>query len=324
MAIALALSAGCSNAANQDSAGTEGTAQPSATATVSAAVTVAPSPTATAAPAVQSVALLPEVPEYSGSGRGYELDGVNIQADYSADQTLPLGLFLPETMIRFEQDGRTAWGTADKQNYVTFLKLDPATTAAAEGEFVPGTDQRLLKYKEYAGSRVEGSRRVEAFVFTAKKDTYRAEIHIQGDQQDKLLPLFVSMLGGIEYMAKQPPITPGVFLKAPDVGSSAGNKQALQETLDCIAAWAAKDKEKFAATMYSPQLNEALQFLLDNKRVYRFNELTVVGIPIEGAKRAGFYINYTSMTSEGYITDGTYEISLLPNKQGEWKIANID
>ncbi|MFD1906283.1 hypothetical protein ACFSQ7_23415 [Paenibacillus rhizoplanae] len=160
--------------------------------------------------------------------------------------------------------------------------------------------------------------------FTAHKDSYRAEIHIQDEQRDALLPLFTSMLSSIEYMEKQPPIKPGVFFKVPDVGSSPGNKQALQETLDCIAAWAAGDKEKFAATMYSPLLNDNLQYLLDHKNVYRFHKLTVVGIPVEGAKRAAFYVEFTQMTSEGYITERNNEISLLPNKQGEWKIASID
>ncbi|ETT48315.1 MULTISPECIES: hypothetical protein [unclassified Paenibacillus] len=330
IAAAIAISTGCSNTADQGSSVVEHTDQPSATpsavtATIAAPASAVPTPSATAAPAAKSVSLIPEeVPEYSGSGSGYELDGVNVQADYSADQTLPLGVFLPETMIRFEQDGRTAWGTADKHNYITLIKLSSAKDVTG-GKHEPGTDRGLLKFKEYEGSRVEGDRRVEAFIFTAHKDSFQAEIHIQDEQRDKLLPLFTSMLSGMEYMEKQPPIKPGVFFKVPDVGSSPGNKQALQETLDCIAAWAAKDKEKFAATMYSPLLKDNLQsFLLDNKNVYRFNKLTLVGIPIEGTKRAGFYVEFTQMTSEGYITESTYEISLLPNKQGEWKIANID
>lgn len=328
IAVAIAISTGCSNAADQGSSDGGRTDQPSASpaaaaATIAAPATAVPTPSATAVPAVKSVSLIPEVREYTGSGSGYELDGVNVQADYSADKTLPLGVFLPETMIRFEQDGRTAWGTADKHNYITLIKLSSEKDATG-GKLEPGTDRRLLKFKEYEGSRVEGDRRVEAFIFTAHKDSYRAEIHIQDEQRDALLPLFTSMLSSIEYMEKQPPIKPGVFFKVPDVGSSPGNKQALQETLDCITAWAAGDKEKFAATMYSPLLNDNLQYLLDHKNVYRFNKLTVVGIPIEGTKRAGFYVEFAQMTSEGYITESTYEISLLPNKQGEWKIANID
>ncbi|WP_339225276.1 hypothetical protein [Paenibacillus sp. FSL H8-0332] len=328
IAVAIAISTGCSNAADQGSSDGGRTDQPSASpaaaaATIAAPATAVPTPSATAVPAVKSVSLIPEVREYTGSGSGYELDGVNVQADYSADKTLPLGVFLPETMIRFEQDGRTAWGTADKHNYITLIKLSSEKDATG-GKLEPGTDRELLKFKEYEGSRVEGDRRVEAFIFTAHKDSYRAEIHIQDEQRDALLPLFTSMLSSIEYMEKQPPIKPGVFFKVPDVGSSPGNKQALQETLDCIAAWAAGDKEKFAATMYSPLLNDNLQYLLDHKSVYRFHKLTVVGIPVEGAKRAAFYVEFTQMTSEGYITERNNEISLLPNKQGEWKIASID
>ncbi|WP_238651644.1 hypothetical protein [Paenibacillus piscarius] len=330
--LALAVSTGCSDEAKQNSPGagnTAVTAQPSAAATAAAgsttpAVTAAASPTATTAPAAKSVKLIPEVLEYSESGIDYVLDGVNIPTAFSADQTLPLGVFLPETMIRFELDGRTAWGTADKQSYLTFVKLGTAEEAAGDGQLEPGTDPNLLKYKEYAGSKQEGDQHVEAFVFQAKDTAYRAEIHIQEQQMDALLPLFLSMVSNVESFVKPPPIQSGIFFKAPDVGNSPGNKQALRETMACIEAWSARDQEKFAATMINQNLEDALQFLLDEKNSYRFNELTVVGIPIEGTKRAGFYISFTRMTSEGYIREGTYEISLLRNKQGEWKIANID
>lgn len=327
----LALSTGCGNGSEINSSGAGGMAHPSSTTAATAVVSVTPSPAPatpaviqTEPPAVKSVALIPAVPDYSESGRGYEIKGEVVQASFSADQTLPLGLFMPETMVRFEQDGRTAWGTPDKQNYIILIKLDAADAAAGDGEFEPGNDQQLLKYKEYLGSKVIGGQTAEAFEFTAKEHAYRAELHIQAEQRAALLPVFIDMLRDVEYMEKQPPITPGVFLTAPDVGSDPGKKQALQETMDCLEAWAAGDKEKFAATMHSPQLNEALQFFLDNKNVYHFYELTVLGIPIQGAKRAAFAVSYTRMTSEGYIIDGGNEISLLKNKQGEWKIANID
>lgn len=335
--VVLTLSSGCVNRADNNASGAAGTALPSA---IAIATTAAPSPSPAATPdavvlateppaANKSVALIPAVPDYTESGRGYEIEGMNVQASFSADQTLPLGLFMPETMVRFEQDGRTAWGTPDKQNYITLIKLDGADAAAGDGEFEPGNDQQLLKYKEYIGSTVEeskeeGSQTAEVFKFTAKDQAYRAEIHIQDEHRTTLLPVFIDMLRDVEYMKNQPPITPGVFLTAPDVGSDPGKKQALQETMDCLEAWAAGDKEKFAATMHSPQLNEALQFFLDHKNVYHFSELTVRGIPMEGAKRAAFIVSYTRMTSEGYIIDGANEISLLKNKQGEWKIANID
>lgn len=326
IALALAVSTGCSDEAKQNSPST-GSTTAAATNSVSSTpppVTAAPSPSATAAPAAKSVRLIPEIPDYSESGREYEVDGVNIHTAFSADQSLPLGVFLPESMIRYEQDGRTAWGTADKRNYLTFVKLEPATNAADDEKLEPGTDPNLLKYKEYAGSKREGDHRVEAFVFQAKDTAYRAEIHMLEQQTDALLPLFTSMVSCVESFVKPPPIQPGIFFKAPDVGDSPGNKQALRETMACIEAWSARDQEKFAATMLTPKLDNGLQFLLDEKNSYRFDELTLAGIPIEGTKRAGFYISFSRMTSEGYIRDGTYEISLLKNKQGEWKIANID
>lgn len=329
--LTLTLSTGCSDEARQGAASLpERTAgQPSIAATAAADSTTAPAtaalpPTATASPAARSVKLIPELRDYSESGIEYEVDGVYIHTAFSADQNLPLGVFLPESMVRYEQDGRTAWGTADKRNYITFVKLDPAKGAAGKNELQPGSDPELLKYKEYAGSKREDDQRIEVFIFKAKKDTYRAEIHMLEQQAEALLPLFISMVSNVESFVKPPPIQPGIFFKAPDVGNNPGNKQALRETLACIEAWSARDKEKFATTMITPMLDDALQFLLDEKNSYRFDELTLAGIPIEGTQRAGFYISFTRMTSEGYITDGTYEISLLKNKQGEWKIANID
>ncbi|MFD2878564.1 hypothetical protein ACFTAO_25095 [Paenibacillus rhizoplanae] len=96
IAVAIAISTGCSNAADQGSSDGGRTDQPSASpaaaaATIAAPATAVPTPSATAVPAVKSVSLIPEVREYTGSGSGYELDGVNVQADYSADKTLPLG-----------------------------------------------------------------------------------------------------------------------------------------------------------------------------------------------------------------------------------------
>lgn len=332
IAIVLALSSGCGNRGENNLSGPGSAEQPSSASAATASVADSPSPAAAAEAVVQteppaankSVSLIPAVPEYTESGRGYEIDGVNVQAAFSADHALPLGVFMPETMIRFEQDGRTAWGTPDKRNYITLDKLEAVDAATGEEEFEPGHDQQLLKYKEYTGSKIEGGQSVEAFTFTAKSQDYRAELHIQAEQRTALLPVFINMLRDVEYLEKKPPIIPGVFLTAPDVGSNPGNKQALQETIDCLEAWAAGDKEKFAATMYSTQVNEALQFFLDNNNVYRFYELTLTGIPVEGTKRAGFGVKYSRMTSEGYIIDGGNEISLLKDKQGEWKIANID
>ena len=327
--IVIGLNTSCSKEAVSDLTGTAGTSQPAAT---SASAVPTPSPAATAAtpivqatvlPAARSVMLIPEVPDYSGSGSGYEIEGTMVQADFSMDQELPLGLFMPVTMVRFEQGGSTAWGTQNKQNYITLAKLEAAATEAADRSLDKGSDQ-LLKYKEYLGSGKDGERIIEAFIFTAKGQEYRAEIHVQPQRRAALLPVFIQMLADVQYMERQEPIVPGVFVTAPDVGDSAGNKQALQETLNCLEAWAARDKEKFAATMHSPGINEALQFFLDNKNVYRFYELTLQGIPVEGTKRASFTVSYLQMSSEGYIIDGSNVISLLKNKQGEWKVANID
>ncbi|MHA6528960.1 hypothetical protein [Paenibacillus sp. BAC0078] len=282
---------------------------------------------ATPRPSAQSVSLFAGgVPEYDGSGRAYLTGGTEQQAKYSADQHQPLAMFMPEQMIRFEQNGRTAWGTADKQNWIVFEPLSeesPANTKLDKTDS-DGSKAALLQYKEYQGSYTENDGRVDVFLFKAKGQVYHAQIRTTAEQREKLLPLFVDMLREVQYMKKQPPLVAGVFVQEPDVGKGKENKQMLQEVMNCLEAIASQDKQKFIDTMYSPEAGEYLGFFLDHSITYRFNEITYAGIPAEGTQRANFNVVYQSMTDEGYLADRSNTISLLRNKQGEWKVANID
>lgn len=252
--------------------------------------------------------------------------GTELQAKYSADQHQPLAIFMPEQMIRFEQNGRTSWGTADKQNWIAFVPLTAGSSAHTEvnKRDPDGSDAGLLQYKEYQGSYTENAGRVFVFLFAAKEQEYYANIHTTAEQRERLLPLFVDMLREVQYMKKQDPLVAGVFVKEPDVGKSKENKQMLREVMSCLEAIAGHDKQKFMSTMYSPETGEYLGFFLDSRVAYRFSEITYDGIPAEGTQRANFNVVYQYMTDEGYLADGSNTISLLRNKQGEWKVANID
>ncbi|WP_019910782.1 hypothetical protein [Paenibacillus sp. HW567] len=320
------LASGCTNGA--DSKNTDASARPTAEAVVSSSAVLTPAIVeVTPRPSAQPVSLFAGgVPEYDGSGRAYLTGGTELQANYSADQHQPLALFMPEQMIRFEQNARTAWGTPDKQNWIVFKPVSNENTAEPKVDKTDsdGSKTALLQYKEYQGSYSENDGRVDVFLFTAKGQEYHAQIRTTAEQREKLLPLFVDMLREVQYMKKQPPLVAGVFVQKPDVGKGKENKQMLQEVMNCLEAIATQDKQKFMKTMYSPETGEYLGFYFDNRVAYRFNEITYAGIPAKGTQRADFNVAYQSMTDEGYLADRSNTISLLRNKQGEWKVANID
>ncbi|KWX70012.1 hypothetical protein [Paenibacillus jilunlii] len=326
-----AFSAGCSNVTDSNVPGAKASPAQSATALPAAPTTAAPtaSPTAESSPlpAAKSASLIQgEVPEYDGSGRSYLITGTELQAKYSADQSLPLAVFMPENMRRFEENGRTAWGTSDKENWISFRALNDGDSAKAGGDQpeIAGSDTALQQYKEYQGGYSDGNSRVDVFKIQAKGQVYQAEIRTTAEQRKELLPLFVNVLREVQYMKKQPPLVAGVFVQKPDVGKSKESRQMLKEVMNCLEAIVAHDKEKFLSTMQSPETGDYLLFFIENSTAYRFTELTYEGIAAEGTQRATFNVSYRFMTDEGYQADQSYGIYLLRNKQGEWKVANID
>ncbi|KWX88437.1 hypothetical protein AMQ83_06755 [Paenibacillus riograndensis] len=252
-----AISAGCSNVTDSNVPGTKSSPAQPAAASAAAPTTAAPaaSPTAESSPlpAAKSVALIQgEVPEYDGSGRSYLVTGTELQAKYSADQSLPLAVFRPENMSRFEQNGRTAWGTSDKENWISFRvsSEDDSAQAGKDKPEIAGSDAVLQQYKEYQGGYSDGNSRVDVFKIQAKKQVYQAEIRTTAEQRKELLPLFVNVLREVQYMKKQPPLEAGVFVQEPDVGKSKENRQMLKEVMNCLEAIVAHDKEKFLSTMH--------------------------------------------------------------------------
>ncbi|WP_167374773.1 hypothetical protein [Paenibacillus helianthi] len=320
------ISSGCSS--NSNSHTQESKANPTQVSSApSATATTVPTAGATSLPAAKSVSLIKdEVPEYDGSGRAYMTGGTELKADYSSDRNLPLAVFMPENLIRFERNGRTAWGTSDKSNWISFRKIqtdDSALAGAYKPEIADGA-AALLQYKEYQGGYPDGNSRVDVFRIRAKEEIYQAEIRTTPAQREELLPLFIDILREVQYMKKQTPLVAGVFIQEPNVGVGKENRQMLNEVMICLQAIVAHDKKKFMSTMYSPETGDYLSFFINTSTSYRFTEMTYEGIPAEGTQRANFDVSFQYMTDEGYQADQSYTISLLRTKQGEWKVANID
>ncbi|MCL6605336.1 MAG: hypothetical protein K6T94_20940 [Paenibacillus sp.] len=329
--IIAALSSGCQgdhSDVSKRSSAEAATPTETATATVVVQATTSPLETpvttpevkASAAPKAKSISLFVEqIPDFDGSRRGYIVDGHELQTEFLVHKILPLGLFMPETMLRFDLNGETAWGTEDKQNYITIVSANDTTQLPA----ITGENPTLSKYKEYMGNYRDGEGTVDVFSFVAKEQSYRALIRTNADQRAYLLPLFRDMMGNLQYLEKKAPLVGGVFVKEPNMEDLKDKKQILTEVMRCLEALVSKDKEKFNSTLYYTGEGDRLQYWIDNKNTFRFNELIYEQQP-KDSKRVMFYVNYEQMTSEGYYSERTVSIPLLRNKQGEWKVADID
>lgn len=323
------LSSGCQGNHSDVSKGSSAEAAiPTETVTVVVQATTSPLETpvttpkvkVSAAPKAKSISLFVEqIPDYDGSRRGYIVDGNELQTEFLVHKIFPLGLFMPETMLRFDLNGGTAWGTEDKQNYITIVSATVTTQLPA----ITGEDPTLSKYKEYMGNYMDGEGRIDVFSFVAKEQSYRALIRTNADERAYLLPLFRDMMGNLQYLEKRAPLAGGVFVKEPNMEDLKDKKQIITEVIRCLEALVSKDKEKFNSTLYYTGEGDRLQYWIDNNNIFRFNELIYEKQP-KDSKRVMFYVNYEQMTSEGYYSEGAFSIPLLLNKQGEWKIADID
>ncbi|WP_410511068.1 hypothetical protein PaeBR_13195 [Paenibacillus sp. BR2-3] len=159
----------------------------------------------------KSVRLFEEdITDYDGSGRFYIVDGNELDTEFLV---LPLGLFMPDTMMRFDWNGGTAWGTEDKRNYITLI----STPASADLPTITGANESLTKYKEYMGSFRDGDGTVDLFSFVAKGKPYLAEVRTSADAREQMLPLFTDMISDIQVLEKREPLIGGVFVKVPEI-----------------------------------------------------------------------------------------------------------
>ncbi|WP_222850460.1 hypothetical protein [Paenibacillus tengchongensis] len=302
-------------------------AAPAASKTASpapAAFASSPAPAASAAspaPAHSEALLEGGVSQYSGGETQFKMGDEYVPTSFSGAVDEPVGLYMPDTMSRFTVTGGTAWGTADKQNYIAMVKqaADPAKAPPVSGQSAD-----LLKYKEYEGSSKDGTATLDQFTIEVQGQAYDVFIRTGDEQRSAMLPLFLEMLRSSQFLVKLGPLEAGVFLEEPDVGNDPGKLQALQEAMDVIQAIADKDYGKFAATMKSAATADNLRHFVDNQGSYHFYKMTVLGIPFKEERWASFQVDYYWTSPDGYVIDRGFTIAMLPDKQGTWKIADID
>lgn len=326
--IPLTLLMGC--AADNEASKNSTTSAPGYTAD-SLTVPSSPLPSSPVTPAVKSAVPIPvrsfaaaasksiftdgKVPDYDGSGRGYIIDGGDVNAKLLSDSLTPIAVFVPETMVEFTLGSSKAWGTPDQRNYLIF---HPGSLTVHANEQEPD----LLPYIEYKGTTRDSETSADYFAFTVHGKPYTAEVRLTVGERDKWLLLFTQMVGSAQYLEKRQLPEPGVYVTRPTL-SGEGQKQMIDTILDCLKGWAANDRELFNSSMYSPETADYFSYLFSPDVKYRFNSLTYEGQP-KNTKRVDFLLEYQAIHDNGYLSEGTYLISLLKNKQGEWKVAQID
>jgi len=311
-----ALNSGDTGQNNNEAAVTPVPARPAPGKASSSAAAIQVSPE----PKAKSENLIPQaITDYDGSGRGFIVDGNEVKTEFRAHKELPLGLFVPETMLRLDINEAAGWGTADKRNYLTLVSAGKTTDLSK----ISGVDPALAKYREYAGSFADGDGTVDVFEFSAKGQAYLAEIRTIPGTRERMRPLFTDMIGNIQSMVKREPLVGGVFIQRKPAVSSKKDQQALQVALRCLKAIAEKDIKTFNSTLYSTQAAEGLSYWVDNDTTFRFVGLSYEGQPQDSRRRI-FIVEYKTMTPEGYFSIRSAGMPLLLNKQGEWRVADID
>ncbi len=255
------------------------------------------------------------LPDYDGSGRSFIVDGQDVQTKLLSDSLTPIAAFVPITLEEFEEGKQKAWGTSDHRNSLIFR---PGTMTEKHAEQEP----LLIPYKEYAGTVRNKNMSVDYFAFTAHGKPYTAEIRTVAGDRERMHPLFMEMLGNAQYLKKVKLPKPGVYVTRPKLGGK-GTEQMTDAVMDCLNGWSARDRKLFGSAFYSARTAESFDFLFDADVDYRFDSLSYEGQPAD-TKRIDYALAYQAIHSNGYLTKGSSIISLLKNKQGEWKVATID
>ncbi|BBI36299.1 hypothetical protein [Cohnella abietis] len=89
-----------------------------------------------------------------------------------------------------------------------------------------------------------------------------------------------------------------------------------------IEAMVNKDKEAFHSNLEHPD-NDYLDFLIDSPRRYRFTELEMIEPYDESTGRKNLRIRY-EYEEDGIVNQSGNTFTSRKNKEGKWKIANID
>lgn len=247
----------------------------------------------------------------------YLYKGKDHKAEFRKQGTLPYGVYVPSFMNQRVLPNGTEWGYSEPT--ISFAMFDGKLVRPTY-EF---TDSEQNIYKEYVGSRREGEdRTVDYYSVRDRENELIIKLTYTKEEKKAIHPLFLSMLSSIKYVHAHEQFEPGVFIAYDEKSMNETESAVLTVVIDNMKAITAKDAKAFASMLEYPELAEALQFLINDGRLYRFEELE--GIQAIDDKRVNVGVRYRALSEEGFLISSAWTFTLRQNKSGAWKIANID
>jgi len=105
-------------------------------------------------------------------------------------------------------------------------------------------------------------------------------------------------------------------------GADPDEQAVIQLVIKTMEAMINKDKDAFRANLESPD-TDYLDFLIESPRRYRFTELELIEPFDESTGRKNIRIRF-EYEEDGVVTESGYTFTSRKDKEGHWRIANID
>jgi hypothetical protein len=272
------------------------------------------SPEATRSP---QTSLMVEVQSGGSIIQAYTFNDKMENAVFRKHTSLPYGAYVPEFMVQREFAEGVEWGYGEPRN--SFAIMDGSLI---QPNFQM-TDPDLAEYKEYLGTdRSDSTMEYDYFSFHGESNELIIRFAYANEEKVKARKLFLAMIASIRETHASEDFKAGVFLTYNESTLDETHKAVLQSTLASMDAIISKDAQKFAKSLESQALANALSFFIDDGRQYRFEQLESITSLDE--KRYNVNVAYKALSEEGFLFNSTYAFTVRKNKSGEWKVANID
>jgi hypothetical protein len=271
-------------------------------------------------PEVDKHPLMPDIISYyDGRDSMDSFQDNDLKLYFKKDHNLSYGFYFPDNIEEYVLEDGTEWGLDNQRSLFSLFELGDIGDRPFNFE-----NPFLVQYSEYTGSeRDDAGITYDYFRIhdVARERDLVVRMRYRKEQQDMVLPMFLTALGTMRYYADPKEFKPGVAIELPE-GSDEAEKQVNRMVKQNLAATVARDKEAFHATITEGM--DFLDFLLDSGRQYRFDRLVSIDPYDEETGRRNITISFEYL-EHGVVQRGTYMYTLLKSKKDDvWKIANIN
>jgi hypothetical protein len=265
----------------------------------------------------EKISILPEEITYYEGAEHMDVIGVTGKpANFKRDRNLPYGFYIFETMEEYVLEDGTEWGMDKQKSLFSLFKKEQVPF---ESNY---TNPLLSKYKEYAGTeKNETGSYYDFFNINDRGHELVIRLHYFEEDIETTLPMFLDIISNIKYIPDPKAFQPGVDFEFPK-GVDEDEEAIIQLVKKNIEAIVNKDKAAFMATL-EPQAYDYLGFLIDTKRQYRFTKLVIIEPSDDSNWRRGINISFDYL-EEDMVKQSGHTFTSRKDKDGKWKIANID